>query len=220
MAGGQSLSTRIRIDCWTFAIHCRKTQVKKSKAVRRQARQGKVASQQFRSAGGTQQVASALRAWRTVRQQQDVIEEVVRLRRRLQQRDERRVVLIVRRVSQKLDDLVRRAAVEARADLVQEQDLCRGDTPTLRVESHLTSVLHHYSPTLYNSVQSSTAHPLGADEHLSAGYPLLLAAADAPDHLVADLGVGAHFQAEHADDIFRNHALVDALQRTAGSLQV
>ena len=56
-------------------------------------------------------------------------------------------------------------------------------------------------------------YPLGADEHLAAGDALLLAAADAADHLVADLGVRAHLQAQHPDDVLRDHALVDCLRR-------
>ena len=63
------------------------------------------------------------RLGRTVGQEQDVVEEVVGLGRRLQQRDEGGVVLVVRRVRQELDDLVRRAAVQPRADLVQQQHL-------------------------------------------------------------------------------------------------
>ena len=57
-----------------------------------------------------------------------------------------------------------------------------------------------------------TAHPLCADDHLAGGDALLLAAADAADHLVADHGVGTHLQAQHADDVFRHDALVHTLQ--------
>ena len=62
----------------------------------------------------------------TAGQKQDIVEEVVGLGRRLQQGNDRRVVEKMRRVRQELDDRVRRAAVQARTDFVQEQHLRTG----------------------------------------------------------------------------------------------